>query len=41
MNAKSTRPAGPGRSTKRVLLDIVLIVTIPTLVIYAVSLIWH
>ena len=41
MSTQPQRPAEGGRSTGRVLLDIVLIVAIPSILIYIVSLIWR
>lgn len=41
MTAQPTRPGETGRSTQRVLLDIFLIVAIPSAVIYIISRIWN
>ena len=41
MSAHRPRPEETGRSTRRILLDIFLMVTIPSAMIYVVSRLWH
>jgi hypothetical protein len=41
MSTQPGRPAEKGRSTGRILLDIILIVAIPTILIYIVSRVWR
>ena len=41
MSAQRPRPEETGRSTRRVLLDIFLLVAIPTVVLYIISRIWR
>jgi hypothetical protein len=41
MSAQRPRPEETGRSTGRVLLDIILIAAIPTVIIFIISRLWH